>query len=149
MKIIAKNKRAYHDYHIEEKLEAGIALSGSEVKSMRAGNFNFSDSYVRIINAECWLIGMHISPYKDAGYAPHKPEASRRLLLHKMEIIRMRKKAEQKGYTLVPLAAYLKQGLIKIEIGVGRGKKLYDKRQSIREKDTRRELERQSKRAKI
>jgi SsrA-binding protein len=122
MKIIAKNKRAYHDYHIEEKLEAGIALSGSEVKSMRAGNFNFSDSYVRIINAECWLIGMHISPYKDAGYAPHKPEASRRLLLHKMEIIRMRKKAEQKGYTLVPLAAYLKQGLIKIEIGVGRGK---------------------------
>lgn len=149
IKILAKNKRAYHDYLIGDKFEAGIVLKGTEVKSVRDSLFNFKDAYVRIQNSECWLIGFHISHYKNSGYATHDPDAKRKLLLHRMEIFRLQKKAEQEGYTLVPLSIYLKQGLIKVEIGVAKGKKLYDKRAAIRDKDMDLEMKRLGKNIKM
>jgi SsrA-binding protein len=145
IKILAKNKRAYHEFFIEDKYEAGIVLKGTEVKSIRQGHFNFKDAYVKIRNGECWLIGFHISHYKNAGYAVHDPDAARKLLLNKMEIRRLQKKLEQQGFTVVPLMVYLKRGLVKIEIGLAKGKKLYDKRHDIRDRDMNREMERAGK----
>ena len=149
IKILAKNKRAYFEYHIDDKFEAGIVLKGTEVKSIRAGKFNFKDAYVKIKDNECWLINFHISHYKDSGYATHDPDAQRKLLLHKMEIFRLYKKSEQDGFTIVPLTVYLKQGLIKIELGVAKGKKLHDKRATIRDKDLDREMKRMGKNIKL
>ena len=149
IKILAKNKRAYFEYHIDDKYEAGIVLKGTEVKSIRAGKFNFKDAYVKIKDSECWLVNFHISHYKDSGYATHDPDAQRKLLLHKMEIFRLYKKSEQEGFTIVPLSVYLVQGLIKIELGVAKGKKLHDKRATIRDKDLDREMQRMGKNIKL
>ncbi len=140
---VIENRKARHDYFIEETLEAGIELVGSEIKSVRAGRVNLTDSYVRIENGEAWLIGSHIAQWPQAGpYFNHEPNRPRRLLLHRDEIERLRGRVEQKGLTLVPLKLYFVRGRAKIEIGVARGKKLYDKREAIAERDARREIER-------
>jgi len=142
IKVLIKNKRARHEYFIEEAFEAGIALAGSEVKSIRAGKANITDAFVRIQNGEAFIHGMHISPYEKGSVYNLDPLRPRKLLLHKREIIKLHAVVMQKGLTLVPLAVYLKKGLVKIEVGVARGKKLYDKRQSIAERETRRNIDR-------
>lgn len=141
VKILIKNKKARHEYFIEEVFEAGIALAGSEVKSIRGGKANITDAFVRIQNGEAFIHGMHISPYEKGSVYNAEPTRSRKLLLHKKEIIKLHSVVTQKGLTLVPLAVYLKKGLVKIEIGVARGKKLYDKRRSIAERDAERKKE--------
>ncbi|MBX5443550.1 SsrA-binding protein SmpB [Sphaerobacter sp.] len=142
-KVVATNRKAYHDYHIEEELEAGIALTGTEIKSIRAGRVNLRDAYARIENGELWLIGMHISPYEHAGgYFQHDPDRPRKLLVHRNELNYLRNRVEAKGYTLVPLRLVLRKGLAKVDIGVARGKKTYDKREAMAERDARREMER-------
>ncbi len=142
VKVLIKNKRARHEYFIEETVEAGIALAGSEVKSIRAGKANITDAFVRIQNGEAFIQSMHISPYEKGSVFNLDPLRPRKLLLHKREIIKLHAVVMQKGLTLVPLAVYLKKGLVKIEVGVARGKKLYDKRQSIAERETRRNIDR-------
>ncbi|GIV97628.1 MAG: SsrA-binding protein [Herpetosiphonaceae bacterium] len=140
---IAVNRRARHDYFIEETLEAGIVLTGSEIKSLRAGRANLRGSYVRIENGEAWLIDTHISPYEQSGtYFNHEPTRPRKLLLHRKEIERLRGKQAIKGLTIVPLRLYIKGRRAKIELGVARGKKLYDKREAVAERDARRQIER-------
>jgi len=142
-KVVTTNRKAYHDYHIEEELEAGIALTGTEIKSIRAGRVNLRDAYARIENGELWLIGMHISPYEHAGgYFQHDPDRPRKLLVHRNELNYLRNRVEAKGYTLVPLRLVLRKGLAKVDIGVARGKKTYDKREAMAERDARREMER-------
>lgn len=141
-KVLATNRRALHDYFIEESLEAGLALTGSEIKSIRAGQANLKESYATIRNGEAWLIGSHISPYDPSSRANHDPVRDRRLLLHRREIARLAEKIKQKGYTLVPLKIYLKDNRAKLELGLARGKRQYDKRQSIAERDVKREIER-------
>lgn len=141
IKVLIKNKKAYHEYFIDETLEAGIALAGSEVKSIRSGKANIREAFVRIVNNEAFIVGMHISPYEKGSVFNLDPLRQRKLLLHKREIIKLYSLATQKGLTLVPLAVYLKQGKVKLEIGVARGKKLYDKRQSIAERDAQRARE--------
>jgi SsrA-binding protein len=140
---LIENRRARHDYFIEETLEAGIVLVGSEIKSVRAGRVNLTEGFVRIENEEAWLHNMHISPWQQAGtYFNHEPTRPRKLLLHYEEIVRLRVKVTQKGLTLVPLKIYFVRGRAKVEIGVARGKKLYDKREAIGRRDAERELER-------
>src|SRR5690606_11809069 len=142
-KVVTTNRKAFHDYHIEEELEAGIALTGTEIKSIRAGRVNLRDAYARIENGELWLIGMHISPYEHAGgYFQHDPDRPRKLLVHRHELNYLRNRVEAKGYTLVPLRLVLRKGLAKVDIGVARGKKSYDKRAALAERDARREMER-------
>ena len=142
-KVVTTNRKAFHDYHIEEELEAGIALTGTEIKSIRAGRVNLRDAYARIENGELWLIGMHISPYEHAGgYFQHDPDRPRKLLVHRNELNYLRNRVEAKGYTLVPLRLVLRKGLAKVDIGVARGKKTYDKREAMAERDARREMER-------
>jgi len=141
VKILIKNKKAYHEYFIEETCEAGIALVGSEVKSIRAGKANIREAFVRILNGQASIHGMHISPYEKGSVYNEDPMRIRKLLLHKREIVKLHSIVTQKGLTLVPVAVYLKNGLVKIEIGVARGKKLYDKRQSIAERDAQRKKE--------
>lgn len=141
-RLIATNRRAYHDYFIEETLEAGIALVGSEIKSVRAGRVQLQDSYVAIRNGEAWLVGAHIAGYSQASYQDHDPRRDRKLLLHRQEIRRWRNKVEQRGYTIVPLKMYLKNNLAKVEIGLARGKRAYDKREAIAQRDAERELQR-------
>ncbi len=141
-KSLARNRRAFHEYHVEEKLEVGIVLQGTEVKSMRRGKFSFADAYGRVKNGELWLIGLHIAEYTHGNLFNHDPTRSRKLLCHAEEIDRLRRRVEEKGFTLVPLEFYLKQGLIKLELGVCRGKKLYDKRESLKAKDQKREMDR-------
>jgi|SRR5919199_3534335 SsrA-binding protein len=142
-KIVTVNRKAYHDYQIEEELEAGIALTGSEIKSIRAGRVNLRDAYARIDNGELWLIGSHVSPYRQAGsYFNHEPERPRKLLVHRQELDYLREKIQAKGYTLVPLRMALRKGKAKVDIGLGRGKKLYDKRDAMAERDARRDVER-------
>ena len=138
VKVLIKNKKARHEYFIEEAVEAGIALVGSEVKSIRGGKANITDAFVRIQNGEAYIQNMHISPYEKGSVYNQEPMRPRKLLLHKREILKLHSTVMQKGLTLVPLAVYLKSGLVKIEIGVARGKKLYDKRQSIAERDAQR-----------
>jgi SsrA-binding protein len=140
-KILIKNKKAYHEYFIEETYEAGIALVGSEVKSIRAGKANIREAFVRIHDGQASIHGMHISPYEKGSIYNEDPMRIRKLLLHKREIVKLHSIVTQKGLTLVPVAIYLKNGLVKIEIGVARGKKLYDKRQSIAERDAQRKKE--------
>ena len=141
-RLIANNKKAYHDYFIEETYEAGIALHGTEVKSLRMGKCSIKESFVRIENEEVYIYGMHISPYEKGNIFNRDPLRVKKLLLHKSEIRKMKGKIAEKGYTLVPLTVYFNRSLVKVEIGRAKGKKLYDKRQDIAKKDQRREAER-------
>ncbi|PNV64046.1 SsrA-binding protein [Clostridium sp. chh4-2] len=141
-KLIANNKKAYHDYFIDEKYECGIELYGTEVKSIRMGKCSIKEAFVRIDKGEVYIYGMHISPYEKGNIFNKDPLRVRRLLLHKSEINKMAGKIKEKGYTLVPLQVYFKGSLVKVEIGLARGKKLYDKRQDIAKKDQQREVER-------
>ena len=144
-KLIANNKKAYHDYFIDETYEAGIALHGTEVKSMRMGKCSIKESFIRIENGEVYVYGMHVSPYEKGNIFNKDPLRVKKLLLHKYEINKLAGKVAENGYTLVPLQVYLKNGRVKTEIGLARGKKLYDKRQDIARKDQRRETEREFK----
>lgn len=144
-KTLAKNKQAFFNYIVEEKFEAGIVLVGTEVKSVKNGKFSFTDSYARIKNGELWLLGLHISPYDFGNIHNHDPLRDRKLLVHKQEIKRLSRKIDEKGLTLVPLRFYLKNGIVKVEIGICKGKKVHDKRESIKQKDLKREAERELK----
>ena len=142
IKLIANNKKAYHDYFIEDTYEAGISLHGTEVKSLRMGKCSVKESFVRIENGEVFIYGMHISPYEKGNIFNKDPLRVRKLLLHKLEIRRLMSKIKEKGYTLVPLQVYFKGSLVKVEIGLARGKKLYDKRDDLAKKDAKREIDR-------
>ena len=144
-KLIANNKKAYHDYFIEEKYETGIALVGTEVKSLRMGKCSIKESFVRIENGEVLIYGMHISPYEKGNIFNKDPLRVRKLLLHRSEIHKMAGKIKEKGYTIVPLQVYFKGSLAKVEIGLAKGKKLFDKRQDIAKKDMQREAEKEFK----
>ncbi|HYW23127.1 MAG TPA: SsrA-binding protein SmpB [Terriglobales bacterium] len=139
---IASNRRAFHDYFIDERYEAGMALTGTEVKSLRTGRANLADGYVRIDGREAWLENVHISPYAQGGYVNHEPRRPRKLLLHAKEIASLVGKVKQRGYTLIPLRMYFSRNHAKVEIGLGRGKRQYDKRQAMAEADAKREMER-------
>lgn len=141
IKLIANNKKAYHDYFIEDTFETGIALAGTEVKSLRMGKCSIKESFVRIENGEVMIYGMHISPYEKGNIFNKDPLRVRKLLMHRYEINKLMGKIKEKGLTLVPLKVYFRGSLVKIEIGLARGKKLYDKRQDIAKKDMRREAE--------
>lgn len=144
-KLIANNKKAYHDFFIDETYEAGIALHGTEVKSMRMGKCSIKESFIRIENGEVYVYGMHVSPYEKGNIFNKDPLRIKKLLLHKYEINKLQGKIKEKGYTLVPLQVYFKEGKVKVEIGLARGKKLYDKRADIAKKDQRREAEKEFK----
>ena len=144
-KQIANNKKAYHDYFIDETYETGVVLHGTEVKSMRMGKCSIKESYIRIENGEVFVYGMHVSPYEKGNIFNKDPLRVKKLLMHKYEINKLAGKVAEKGYTLVPLQVYFKDGKVKIEIGLARGKKLYDKREAIAKKDQRRETEREFK----
>lgn len=144
-KLIANNKKAYHDYFIDETYEAGIALHGTEVKSMRMGKCSIKESFIRIENGEVFVYGMHVSPYEKGNIFNKDPLRVKKLLMHKYEINKLLGKIKEKGYTLVPLQVYFKEGRAKVEIGLARGKKLYDKREAIAKKDQRREAEKEFK----
>ena len=145
MKLVANNKKAYHDYFIDEKYEAGLVLHGTEVKSLRLGKCSVKEAFVRIENSEVWIYGMHISPYEKGNIFNRDPLRPKKLLMHKEEIRKLNGKISEKGFTIVPLQVYFKDGRAKIEIGLARGKKLYDKRQDIAKKDQRREAEKEFK----
>ena len=144
-RLIAQNKKAYHDYFIEETYQAGIALAGTEVKSLRLGKCSLKESFIRIENGSAFIYNMHISPYEKGNIFNKDPLRSRKLLLHRSEIDKLEGKIREKGITLVPLQVYFKGSLVKVEIGLARGKKLYDKRADIAKKDQRREVEREYK----
>ena len=141
IKMVANNKKAYHDYFIDEKYEAGIELFGTEVKSVRMGKCSVKEAFVKIENGQVYVYGMHISPYEKGNIFNKDPLRVRKLLLHKAEIMKLNGKVTQKGYTLVPLQVYFKGSLVKVEIGLARGKKHYHKRADLAKKDQRRELE--------
>ncbi len=145
--LIAQNRKARHLYELLDFFEAGIALMGVEVKSLRAGQVSFGDSYVQIHNNEAWLVGMHIAPYANAGYVQLAADRNRKLLLHAREISALRALVEQKGLTVVPMRLYFKNSRVKLEIAVGRGKKLHDKRHDIKQRDVERETRRELRRA--
>jgi len=144
-KTVAVNRRARHEYAVEETLEAGIALTGTEIKSIRAGRVNLAEAYARIEKGEAWLIGAHIAPYEQGNRNNHEPTRTRKLLLHRDQISELVGRTQAKGFTLVPLKLYIRNGMAKLEIGIARGKKAYDKRRTIAERDARRELERSTK----
>ena len=143
-KVISTNKKAYHDYFVEDTLEAGIELAGTEVKSLRQGSVNLRDCYCRIINGEIYVLGMNISSYEKGNIFNRDPMRDRRLLLHKKEILRLLGLVGQKGYAIIPLSLYLSGKWMKLELGLCKGKKLYDKRESLAKKDADREMERAS-----
>ena len=142
VKIIAQNKKAYHDYFVDEKFEVGISLVGTEVKSIRQGNINLKDSYCKINNGEIFVVGMHISPYEKGNIFNKDPLRDRKLLMHKREILKLFNNIKKDGVSIIPLSVYLKGPVVKVEIGLCRGKKLYDKRESIAARDVKREIER-------
>lgn len=142
IKTIATNRKAHHDYNILETLEAGIVLSGSEIKSVRASQVSLGEAYVKPENGELWLINAYIARYDAASYMGHDPTRQRKLLVHRKELVRLTARLAEKGLTLVPLRMYLKDSIAKLEIGLGRGKKLYDKRETIARRDAEREIER-------
>ncbi len=142
MKIIAQNRKAFHDYHIEEKIEAGISLKGTEVKSIKEGKVNLKESYVTIKDYEALLLNCHVSHYSHGNIMNHEPVRARKLLLHKREISKLHGKIREKGYTLIPLKVYLKGPYIKAEIGIAKGKRVYEKRERIKEREADREIER-------
>jgi len=141
-RLVSGNRKAFHEYAIEETYEAGLVLTGTEIKSIRAGQVNLRESFARIDRGEAWLINMHIAPYDHGNRYNHEPMRNRKLLLHRREINQLVGRVETKGLTLIPLKLYLKGGRAKIELGLGRGKKLYDKREAIAERDVKREIER-------
>ena len=143
-KIVATNRKAYHDYHILDKYETGIELLGSEVKSLREGNANLKEAYIVIRKEQAWVLGIHINPYSHTGFEGHEPVRERRLLLHKREIGKIKISLEQKGLTPITLKIYFNaNGWAKLEVGIAKGKKIYDKRKAIRERDIKREAERE------
>ncbi len=142
MKLVANNKKAYHDYFIEEKYEAGLVLHGTEVKSLRLGKCSIKEGYARIENGEAYVYGMNISPYEKGNIFNRDPLRVKKLLLHKQEIHRLSGRLQEQGYALIPLQVYFRDGRAKLELGLARGKKLYDKREAIARKDMRREHER-------
>ena len=144
-KLIANNKKVYHDYFLEEKYEAGVALAGTEVKSLRMGKCSIKEAFIRIENEEVFIYGMHISPYEKGNIFNKDPLRPKKLLLHKQEIRKLIGKIKEKGYTLVPVEVYFSGSLVKVEIALARGKKLYDKRQDIAKKDQKREAARELK----
>lgn len=145
MKLVANNKKAYHDFFIEEKYEAGLVLHGTEVKSLRMGRCSIKEAFIRIENGEVYIYGMHISPYEKGNIFNKDPLRVRKLLLHRQEIRKLIGNSSEKGYTIVPLQVYFKDGRAKMEIGLAKGKKLYDKRQDIAKKDQKREAEKELK----
>ncbi|WAM34198.1 SsrA-binding protein SmpB [Caldicellulosiruptor morganii] len=145
IKVIATNRKAYHDYFIEETIEAGIELKGTEVKSVRLGHVNLKDSFARVEDGEVFLYNMHISPYEKGNIFNVDPMRDRRLLLHRHEINRLAGYVQQKGYTLIPLKIYIKRGKIKVELAVAKGKKLYDKREAIAKRDAELEIKKKMK----
>ena len=145
-KVISTNRKAFHDYLIFEKYDAGIVLTGTEIKSIRKGHFNLTDSFAKIEDGEIFLYNMHISPYEQGNRFNHEPERVRKLLLKKQEIMKMLGKIKKENYTIVPLELYLSHGFAKIEIGLAKGKKLYDKRESITKKTQERDIARNTKR---
>lgn len=149
IKVIAVNRKARHNYEITSSLEVGLVLQGSEVKSMRAGKASLVDAYGRIRNGELWVIGMHIAQYKEATFANHDPIRERKLLLHKQEIKKIKRRVEEKGVTLTPLKLYFKNNIAKIELGIARGKRKYDKKVTIAERDVKRDLQREQKQFKF
>lgn len=142
VRVVASNRKAYHDYTIEDTIEAGIVLIGSEIKSIRAGRANLRDGYAVIENGEVWMHNVHIAPYDPASRYGHEPRRKRKLLLHKREIARLSRRVQEKGYTLVPVRLYLRGNLAKVELALARGKRQYDKRAAIAERDARRRAER-------
>ena len=142
IKVIARNRKAYHDYDILESMEAGLVLLGSEIKSIRAGRVNLSEGFAQFKDGEMWLLNVHISAYDEASIFGHEPLRPRKLLLHKKEIAQLHSQIRERGFTLVPLQLYLKRGRAKIQLAVARGKKNYDKREALREKEDKRNVER-------
>ena len=145
VKLVANNKKAYHDFFIDEKFEAGIELFGTEVKSIRMGKCSIKESFIKIENEQVYIYGMHVSPYEKGNIFNKDPLRVKKLLLHKQEIRKLLSKIKEKGYTLVPLQVYFKGSLVKVEMGLARGKKLYDKRDDIAKKDAKRGIEREFK----
>ena len=145
VKVLAQNKKARHDYFIEDTLDCGIALQGTEVKSIRGGQLNLKDSYAQVKNGELLLVGMHVSPYAQGNIFNHDPFRTRKLLAHKREIVRLGREQQTEGMSLIPLSLYLRDGKVKVELAVAKGKKLYDKRHSIAERDAGREMDRRMK----
>lgn len=145
VKIVSTNRKARHEYFIEETFEAGISLKGTEVKSIRQGRCNIKEGYAQVLNGEVFLFNVHVSPYEQGNIYNKDPIRTRKLLLHKREINKLTGYITQKGYTLIPLSVYIKDGLVKVEIGVARGKKLYDKREDIAKKDVERKIQRELK----
>ena len=141
-KVIATNRKAWHEYHILEKYEGGMVLYGSEVKAIREGKANIKEAYVRFIDNELFAVGMHIGKYSNEGYSTHSPIRDRKLLLHKKELLKIRKMVDEKGKTLIPLSLYLKGGRVKVEFGLAQGKKMWDKRKTKLEKDVKRQVDR-------
>lgn len=141
-RVVTQNRRAFFDYFVDETVEAGLVLTGSEIKSIREGKVTISEAYVRVDGDELWLIGANITPYVHGAYANHEPNRPRKLLVHKHQIAQLREAAERRGMTLVPLRLRLRRGLAKVDVGVARGKKLYDKRQVQAERDARRQIDR-------
>ena len=142
IKIVATNRKAGRDYHLEDRREAGLVLMGTEIKSIRAGRVNLADGYVQVRDKELWLFNVHIAPYDPAGRYGHEPRRPRKLLLHRREIDRLISRVQERGYTIVPVSLYLKEGRAKVEIALARGKRKYDKRQAISKRDAQRDIER-------
>ena len=146
-KLIAANRRAFHDYHILDRLEAGIVLTGTEVKSLRVNGCSLVDGYATVKNGEIWLMNVHVPPYQQGSFfSQHEARRDRKLLLHAREIARVAAELQEKGLSLVPLRVYFKRGVVKVEVGIGRGKKQYDKRAAIKQREARREVERVARR---
>jgi SsrA-binding protein len=142
VKVVCQNRKAYHDYHIEETIESGISLLGTEVKSLREGKANLKDSYVLMKDKEAFLLNCHINPYSHGNILNHDPLRTRKLLMHREEIDKLSEKAATKGYTLIPLKIYFKDSFAKVEVGVAKGKRLFEKRETIKEREAKREIER-------
>jgi len=142
VKVVCQNRKAYHDYHIEETIESGISLLGTEVKSLREGKANLKDSYVLMKGKEAFLLNCHINPYSHGNILNHDPLRTRKLLMHREEIDKLNEKAATKGYTLIPLKIYFKDSFAKVEVGVAKGKRLFEKRETIKEREAKREIER-------
>ncbi len=147
IKVIARNKKASHDYHLLERFEAGLVLHGSEIKSIRAGQVNIKQAYVRVDGEEAWLVDAHIAPYEQASHFGHDPTRQRKLLLHKKEIQRLWDEVRRRGTTIIPTQLYLRKGRAKVEIALARGKKLHDKRASIAKRDAQRQVDRELRRS--
>ena len=148
-KSVVTNRKARHEYEIIDRIEAGLVLHGTEVKSLRAGRANLGDAYAKVIKGEIWIIGMHISPYKQATFQNHDPLRDRKLLLHRKEIKKLARRVEEKGFTLIPLRLYFKNNIAKLELGLARGKRQYDKKVAIAQRDAKREMEKEQKKIKF